>query len=396
MLTATAIKLVEGMSTLSTVVAPRIAGDLQRPEIVIKPRLDLAANLGVTTSALSNAIRIATLGDIDQNSAKFSLSDRQIPIRVALDQNARQRLSTIRNLPVQTASGGSVPLNVVAEIGFGAGPTKIERVAQQRQLTIGADRAPGVVSGTAMTQIHALPVMKNLPLGVTELTLGQSKFQMEMVNNFIAAVLAGIFLVFAVLVLLYRRFLPPFVNMGSLMLAPLGGLIGLLVTGNPVSMPVFIGILMLLGIVAKNSILLIDFALEEMGKGVDSMTAIIEAGHKRAQPIVMTTIAMVAGMLPTALSLNGDGSSRAPMGITVIGGLTLSTILTLVIVPASFSLAVGIEKWIGPKFGRRLLTYRPGDDRVPTIDSYGPSDSTSDSRLGGTTGYPDGGLKPAE
>ena len=362
------------MSHVPTLVAPRISGDLQRPEIVIKPRLDLAANLGVTTNALSNAIRIATLGDIDQNSAKFSLSDRQIPIRVALDQNARQRLSTIRNLPVQTASGGSVPLNLVAEIGFGAGPTKIDRVAQQRQLTVGTDLAPGIVSGTAMKPIDALPIMKNLPLGVTRLTLGQAKWQMEMLYNFIVAVIAGIFLVFAVLVLLYRRVLPPFVNMLSLLVAPLGGLLALLVTGNPLSLPVFIGLLMLLGIVAKNSILLIDFALEEMEKGVDTMTAIIDAGHKRAQPIVMTTVAMIAGMVPTALSLGGDGSWRAPMGITVIGGLALSTVLTLLIVPGSFSLAVGIEKWIGPKLGRRLLTYRPGDDGVPVIDNYGPSE----------------------
>ncbi len=368
-LTQTAITLVEQMSHLRNVVAPRITGDLQRPEIVIKPHMDLAANLGVTTQALSSAIRIATLGDIDQNSAKFSLSDRQIPIRVALDQNARQRLSTIQNLPVQTASGGSVPLSLVAEVSFGAGPTKIERVAQQRQITIGADRAPAVVSGTAMAAIDQLPVMKSLPTGVSKLTLGQAKWQAEMVNNFLVAVAAGVFLVFAVLVLLYRRFLPPFVNMGSLMLAPLGGLLALLITGNPISMPVFIGLLMLLGIVAKNSILLIDFALEEMNKGVDPFTAIIDAGHKRAQPIVMTTVAMVAGMVPTALSLGGDGSWRAPMGITVIGGLLLSTVLTLLIVPASFSLAVGIERWIGPKLGRRLLTYRPGDDGKPVIDN---------------------------
>ncbi len=380
-LTQTAITLVEQMSHLHTVVAPRITGDLQRPEIVIKPHMDLAANLGVTTQALSSAIRIATLGDIDQNSAKFSLSDRQIPIRVALDQNARQRLSTIQNLPVQTTSGGSVPLSLVAEVSFGAGPTKIERVAQQRQITIGADRAPGVVSGTAMTAIDQLPIMKNLPTGVSKLTLGQAKWQNEMVNNFLVAVAAGVFLVFAVLVLLYRRFLPPFVNMGSLMLAPLGGLIALLVTGNPISMPVFIGLLMLLGIVAKNSILLIDFALEEMNKGVDPFDAIIDAGHKRAQPIVMTTVAMVAGMVPTALSLGGDGSWRAPMGITVIGGLMLSTVLTLVIVPASFSLAVGIERWIGPKLGRRLLTYRPGDDGKPVIDN-----APEAGRLGGRPG----------
>ncbi|SDA36493.1 efflux RND transporter permease subunit [Sphingomonas sp. NFR15] len=364
----TAQTLVTQMSHVPSLVAPRIAGDLERPEIVIRPRMDLAANLGVTTNALSTAIRIATLGDIDQNSAKFSLSDRQVPIRVALAQNSRQRLSTIKNLPVQTAAGESVPLGLVADIGFGAGPTKIERVAQQRQITVGSDLAPGVVSGTAKKLVHDLPIMKNMPMGVKELVLGQSKWEEEMISNFIVAVFAGVFLVFAVLVLLYQRLLPPFVNMGSLMLAPLGGLIALLVTGYPVSMPVYIGMLMLLGIVAKNSILLIDFALEEMKHGVPVRAAILDAGHKRAQPIVMTTVAMVAGMLPTAFGLAGDKSFRAPMGITVIGGLTLSTILTLLIVPALFSLAVGIERWAGPRLGRRLLTYRPGDDGQPLIE----------------------------
>ena len=365
LLRKTAITLADQMSRLSSVTAPRVVGDLQRPEIVIKPHLDLAASMGVTTAALSNAIRVATLGDIDQNSAKFSLSDRQVPIRVALDESSRARLATIRNLPIRTASGGSVPLSLVADISFGAGATKIERVAQQRKVTVGADRAPGVVSSTAMDQIDALPIMKNLPLGVSKLTLGQQKFETEMITNFVVAVISGVVLVFAVLVLLYRRFLAPFVNLGSLMLAPLGGLIALLITGNPISMPVLIGMLMLLGIVAKNSILLIDFALDEMSKGVDPTVAILDAGHKRAQPIVMTTVAMVAGMVPTALSLSGDGAWRAPMGITVIGGLLLSTVLTLVIVPASFSLALGIERWIGPRIGRRLLTYRPGDDALP-------------------------------
>ena len=178
------------------------------------------------------------------------------------------------------------------------------------------------------------------------------------------AVVAGIFLVFAVLVLLYKRIVPPFVNMGSLLLAPLGGAIALHLTGNAMSMPVLIGILMLLGIVAKNSILLIDFAIEEMGKGVEKHEAIADAGHKRAQPIVMTTVAMVAGMLPTAISLSGDGSWRAPMGIVVIGGLILSTVLTLVIVPAGFSLADSFERWLGPKVGR-MLTYGGGKDHGP-------------------------------
>ena len=358
----TANKIVAQMGTLPGLIAPRIVGNLDRPEIIIRPRLDLAANLGVTTQALSSAIRIATLGDIDQNSARFSLSDRQVPIRVALDQNARARLSTIQNLPVQTQTGGSVPLSVVAEIGLGAGPTQIDRVNQRRQVTVGADLAKGVISGDAMKKVHDLPIMKDLPMGVSEMVLGQAKMQAEMMANFFTAIISAVFLVFAVLVLLYRRFLPPFVNMASLLLAPLGGLLALYFSGNPLSLPVYIGLLMLLGIVAKNSILLIDFALEEIAKGVPIYEAVVDAGHKRAQPIVMTTVAMVAGMIPTALSLGGDGSWRSPMGVTVIGGLALSTILTLLIVPAAFSLSVGVERWIGPRLGRRLLTYKPGDE----------------------------------
>jgi multidrug efflux pump subunit AcrB len=392
-----AVAIVAQMGKLPTIRSPLITGDLKRPEITIRPRLDLAAQLGVTTQALSSAIRIATLGDIDQNSGRFSLSDRQIPIRVALAQSSRQRLSTIENLPVATATGGSVPLKVVADIGFGAGPTKIERTNQMRRLTIGADLAPGEVSGEAMKKIRELPAMKNLPIGVSELKLGESKMQAEMIQNFIGAVLAGIFLVFSVLVLLYRRVMPPFVNMGSLLLAPLGGLLFLWIFGMPISMPVYIGMLMLLGIVAKNSILLIDFALEEMAKGVPLIEAIADAGHKRAQPIVMTTVAMVAGMVPTALSLAGDGAWRAPMGVVVIGGLTLSTLLTLLIVPASFSLAVGIEQWIGPKLGRRLLTYRPGDEGPDQPVIEGGPHRPAITGTAGQIGYrPGEGPQPAE
>jgi multidrug efflux pump subunit AcrB len=377
LLNQTALKLVDQMSKLPEVVAPRIAGDLNRPEIVIKPRLDLAANLGVTTAALSNAIRIATLGDIEQNSAKFSLSDRQIPINVALQEDARAKLDTIKNLPVQTQNGGSVQLGTIADIDFGTGPTKIERLNLQRRVVVGADLATdakgkAIVSGVALEKIHQLPIMKNLPMGVAEMTVGSVKWQAEMITNFIIALMSGIFLVFAVLVLLYRRFMSPLVNMGSLLNAPLGGLIALWIAGQPISMPVYIGALMLFGIVAKNSILLVDFALEEMAKGVPKFTAIVDAGHKRAQPIVMTTVAMVAGMVPTALSLNGDGSWRAPMGITVIGGLILSTILTLVIVPALFSLAVGVEHWLGPKLRKALLTYNPDEVHGGNVIEHKP------------------------
>ncbi|MCY7270792.1 MAG: efflux RND transporter permease subunit [Sphingomonas bacterium] len=365
LLATTANKIAEEMQTLPELRAARVQGDLVRPEIVIRPRLDLAADLGVTTSALGQTIRLATLGDIDQNSAKFSLADRQVPIRVAIPEAARRDLSTLENLPVPTLSGGSVPLKSVAEISFGAGPTTVQRTNQVRRIAVGADLAPGLVSGDAWKKIRALPSMKNLPQGVAELQLGDTKWQTELMINFIVAVVAGILMVFAVLVLLYKRVLVPFVNMGSLLLAPLGAAFALFVTDTPISLPVFIGLLMLLGIVAKNSILLVDFAVEMMDHGMTKDEAIAEAGHKRAQPIVMTTVAMVAGMVPVALSLTGDSSFRGPMGITVIGGLVFSTVLTLLIVPASFSLAVDVESWIGRKFGKLLDN---GEPHRPTAE----------------------------
>ena len=371
LLERTAATLVEQMKGLKEVIAPRISADLRRPEIQIRPRFDLATSLGVTTQALSQAIRIATIGEIDQNAAKFSLSDRQVPIRVRMPEGARRDLSNIANLPVPTASGGTVPLSRVAEISFGSGPTSVQRYDQQRRVFIGADLAQGVVKSQAMTAIQALPIMKALPNGVTNKPFGEDRFQKEMISSVTAAVVAGVVLVFSVLVLLYHRFISPLVNMGSLFLAPLGGLIALGLVGIPISMPVLIGVLMLFGIVAKNSILLIDFAIEEMAQGRRKFDAIVEAGHKRAVPIVMTTVAMTAGMIPTAVSLSGDSAWRAPMAIVVIGGLVMSTVLTLLIVPAAFSLADGLEKRLGPALRRRFLTYEPHHGRnLPEPGAY--------------------------
>src|SRR4051795_7465215 len=349
-LTAVANQIAREMQTIPGLLAPRIGSNLAQPEITIKPRFDLAADLGVTTAALSQTIRIATLGEIEQNSAKFSLSDRQVPIQVSLSQNDRRDLSTLQNLPVPTSSGGSVPLKAVADIGFGSGPTTINRSNQLRRLAIGADLAPGVVEGDVSAKVNDLPTVKHLPEGVEKMNLGNQKWQSELLFNFAIALISGVLLVFAVLVLLYRRFLAPFVNMGSLLLAPLGAAVALHIANQPVSLFVLIGILMLFGIVAKNSILLVDFAVEMMNHGMQKNEAIWEAGHKRAQPIVMTTVAMVAGMLPTALSLSGDGSWRAPMGITVIGGLIFSTLLTLLLVPSYFSIAISIETRLGRLF----------------------------------------------
>ncbi len=357
------------MQSIRELRAPRVIGEQVRPEITIKPHFDLAAQLGVTTAALSQTIHIATIGDIAQNSAKFSLSDRQVPIMVSLSANDRRDLSTLENLPVPTSSGESVPLKSVADIGFGSGPTSIQRTNQVQRLAIGVDLSPGVVSSEAWKKINGLPAVKYLPQNVSQLNLGQQKFQAELISSFAIAVASGVLLVFAVLVLLYRRFLSPFVNMGSLLLAPLGAAIALHLTDQPLSMPVFIGLLMLLGIVAKNSILLIDFAVEMMDHGVQKDEATVEAGHKRAQPIVMTTVAMVAGMVPVSLSLSGDGSWRSPMGICVIGGLIFSTALTLILIPSLFSLALDIEGWIARKFGRLINngeSHPPGGVSLPT------------------------------
>jgi multidrug efflux pump subunit AcrB len=351
-LNAAANQIAAQMQKVPGLVAPRVAGDLAAPEVVIKPRFDLAADLGVTTEALSQTIRIATLGDIEQNSAKFSLSDRQIPIQVSLSENDRRDIGTLENLPVPTTSGGSVPLKSVADITFGASPATIQRTNQERRIAIGADLAPGKTTGDVWPLINKLPAVLHLPQGVHKLDLGDQKWQAELVFYFMVALLSGVGLVFAVLVLLYRRFLSPFVNMGSLWLCPLGAAIALHVAGQPLSLPVLIGMLMLFGIVAKNSILLVDFAVEMIDHGMPKNEAIHEAGHKRAQPIVMTTVAMVAGMLPIALSLTGDASWRAPMGLTVMGGLIFSTALTLLLVPSYFSIALSIESRIGRLFRR--------------------------------------------
>jgi multidrug efflux pump subunit AcrB len=368
LLDQTATRLVEEMKGLKTLVAPRISADLNRPEIIITPRAEISAELGVTTVALSQAIRIATLGEIEQNAARFSLSDRQIPIKVRLSQESRTDFTTIENLPVPTTNGGSVPLSRVADITFGSGPTAIQRYNQNRRVLVGADLAAGVLKGEAQAQIDALPVLQNLPVGVIRDVVGEEEWQAELIRNLIIAIISGVLLVFAVLVLLYKRLMSPLVNMTSLALAPLGGVLLIWLLGQAQSMPVYIGILLLLGIVSKNSILLIDFAIEEMNKGVPKFEAIIDAGHKRAQPIVMTTIAMTAGMVPVVLNGylgGGDGAWREPMGWVVIGGLILSTLLTLLIVPAGFSLADGFEKRVGPWLRARVLTYKPGDEDRP-------------------------------
>jgi multidrug efflux pump subunit AcrB len=351
------------MRALPEVRDARIRGDLPRPEIVVHPRLDIAAQLGVSVQSISQTIRIATLGDLPQNGAKFSLSDRQIPIRVSLIESARRDLTTLENLPVPTASGASVPLKSVADLSFGQGPSAVRRYNQSRRVFLETDLSPGVELGTALKKIYALPTMKHLPEGVHLVETQNVEFMNELYQNFVLAVGAGILMVFAVLVLLFVRVLQPITILSALPLSLGGAVLALLLTGLPLSLPVVIGVLMLMGIVAKNSILLVDFAIEEMRAGKTRVEAILESGHKRARPIVMTTVAMVAGMLPVAAGWGGDSDFRGPMAIAVIGGLITSTALTLVIVPAVFTVLDDVERWIAPKAGK-LLAESPAPSRV--------------------------------
>lgn len=347
-LDAAARAALEAMRKLPELRDARISGDLPRPEVLVRPRLDLAAELGVSVAAISQTIRIATLGDLPQNAAKFSLTDRQVPIRVSLLESSRRDLATLENLPVRTASGGTVPLKAVAEISFGQGPSVIRRYNQSRRLVLDAELAPGVQLGPALAKVYALPEIDKLPEGVRLVQIGQAEFMKELFDNFLLAIFAGILLVFAVLVLLFSRVLQPITILSALPLSVGGAAIALMLFGEPFSLPVVIGFLMLMGIVGKNSILLVDFAIEEIRAGKSRTEALIEAGHKRARPIVMTTVAMVAGMIPVSLAIEGS-EFRAPMGISVIGGLITSTVLTLVIVPSVFTLIDDIERWIGPR-----------------------------------------------
>jgi multidrug efflux pump subunit AcrB len=347
-------QVIAEMKGLSEIRDPRIRGDLPRPEIVVKPRLDVAAQMGVSVQSIGETIRIATLGDLPQNGAKFSLQDRQIPIRVSLTERSRRDLSTLENLPVPTLSGAAVPLKSVADLSFGQGPSTVRRYNQSRRVLVEADLSPGIELGTATKKIYVLPTIANLPQGVHLVKTGDTEYFQEMMENFALAMAAGILMVLAVLVLLFARLFQPLTILAALPLSFGGAAIALLLTNRPFSIAVIIGLLMLMGIVAKNSILLVDFAIEEMRAGKPRLESIMESGHKRARPIVMTTVAMIAGMLPVALGWGGDSDFRAPMAIAVIGGLITSTLLTLVIVPAIFTVFDDIERWLAPKAGRFL------------------------------------------
>ena len=326
---------------------------IARPEIVVTPKPDQAARAGVSAGAISQAVRVATIGDVDQNLPKYNLGDRQVPIRLRLNSSAREDIAVLQTLQVPSANG-PVPLNAVADVRFGAGPSQVDRRDRSRVATITAE-LDGIVIGEAAKRVHALPSVKNLPNGVKEVAAGDAEFIQEMVTGFLGALITGILLMYVVLVLLFRSFAHPITIMVALPLA-IGGAFGLLVLAHSsFSISTLIGILMLMGIAAKNSILLVEYAIMAMKEhGMDKRTAIIDAAHKRARPILMTTVAMGAGMLPTAIGLGAEVEFRAPMAIAVIGGLITSTLLSLLYIPVVFILMDGLTVRSG-KLMRRIF-----------------------------------------
>jgi multidrug efflux pump subunit AcrB len=345
-------RLEEALRGEPTLAAVASEGALPRPEIQIVPDVEEAARLGVSTVAIAEAVRVSTIGDIDAALAKVGVDNRLIPVRVRLDDASRGDLARIAALRVPTASGSSIPLAAVASVGIAEGPSVVKRLNRERIATIGANLPPGVPLGVATARFNEIVKDVELPPGVRIAESGDAEVQQELMSSFGNAMILGLLLVLTVLILLFGSVIQPFTILFSLPLA-IGGVAGaLILTGNPVSMPVLIGILMLMGIVTKNAILLVDFAVEMVARGMTRFEAIVEAGHKRAQPIVMTSIAMSAGMLPSALGVGEGGSFRAPMAIAVIGGILVSTVLSLVIVPSFFLIMDDLSRVFSWVFGR--------------------------------------------
>ena len=328
------------------------SAELDRPELRVVPVGDVAADVGVSTEAIAEAVRIATIGDVGANLAKFDVGDRQVPIRVQLDERARAERQVLESLKVATTSGATVPLSAIARFELAQGPTAIDRYDRTRRVLVGADLVGNAPLGKAVTAMLALPAAKGLPAGVELKQFGDAEIMGEVFAGFAAAMSAGIMMVYAVLVLLFGSFLQPVTILFSLPLSIGGAIVALAVAGQSISLPVVIGILMLMGIVTKNAIMLVDFAIESMHRGTPRTEAIVDAGRKRARPIVMTTIAMVAGMLPADVGLDSGGEFRAPMSVAVIGGLLSSTLLSLVFVPAVFAVMDDIGRLVWHVFSR--------------------------------------------
>jgi len=360
-------RLEEALRQVPTLANVASEGALPRPEIHITPRADEAARLGITTQQIAAVVRVATIGDLDAQLAKVSIDNRLIPVRVRLDDASRENLDRIANLRLTTATGLQVPLSTVADITIGEGPSTVKRLNKERRATIGANLPVGVALGTASADFKAMADTVDLPASARLQESGDAEIQAEMQQSFGNAMIMGLMLVLTVLILLFRSVIQPFTILLSLPLAIGGVAAALILTNSALSMPVLIGILMLMGIVTKNAILLVDFAIEMRARGMDRLAAVMEAGHKRAQPIVMTSIAMSAGMLPSALGVGEGGAFRAPMATAVIGGIIVSTVLSLVIVPSFYLIMDDLSRLMSRLFSR-IIGPKEADPEAPPAE----------------------------
>lgn len=333
---------------------------LQRPEIQLRPDYARAAALGVTSNDIGEALRVATYGDYSQNLPKLNLSDRQIDIRVRMDPKLRQDPDAVGQLRVN-GTNGPVALASLGTLSFGSSPSQIDRIDRLRNVALSIE-LNGRTLGEVSNEVKALSSMQGLPAGVKQVEQGELQRTSEMMGSFSLAMAVGIFCIYAVLVLLFHDFLQPATILSALPLSLGGALFALLICNMSFSMPAVIGLLMLMGIVTKNSILLVEYAImARRNTGLSRREALIDACHKRARPIVMTTIAMGAGMLPTALGFGADPSFRQPMAVVTIGGLITSTVLSLLVIPVIFTYVDDFEQWLRQRAGNAIG--RPSSDR---------------------------------
>ncbi len=349
-------ELANQMRRLTSIANVVSTAALERPELRIIPRKALTTRLNVSTETLAATVRVATTGDVGPRLAKFDVGDRLVPIRVMIEDTGRADRQVLEQLRVPTLRGNTVPLLAIADIQLAQGPAVISRHDRERQVRIEADLVSNTPQSKAEKDIDALPVIAHLPKGVRLQPSADSEAKTELLDGFPPVMAKGMVTVYAVLVLLFHSFLQPITILFSLPLSIGGAVVALLLTNNELDLPVSIGLLMLMGIVTKNAIMLADFAIESMAKGMDRTKAIIDAGQKRSRPIIMTTLAMVAGMIPAALALGAGGEFRSPMAIAVIGGLVLSTLLSLLFVPAVFCVMDDLNSLIW-RFGQKLTTH---------------------------------------
>ena len=352
-LQSTALAVEKELRTIPGLGQVASSASLVRPEIAVRPDFARAADLGVTSSAIAETLRVATLGDYDVSLPKLNLSQRQVPIVVKLDPAARQDLDLLGRLTVPGLRG-PVMLNQVASLEFSGGPAVIDRYDRSRNINFEIELS-GLPLGDVAKAVHELPSLKQLPPGVKLIEVGDAEVMGELFASFGLAMLTGVLCIYIVLVLLFKDFLHPFTILAALPLSLGGAFVGLLIAQKSFSMPSLIGLIMLMGIATKNSILLVEYAiLARREHGLSRWDALMDACHKRARPIIMTTLAMGAGMLPIALGFGAaDSSFRSPMAVAVIGGLITSTFLSLLVIPAVFTGVDDVGLWFKRLFRRR-------------------------------------------